>query len=460
MQQIIEMPIAEVHPYPANPRNNDLAVEKVAESIRLYGFDGSISVDRNHVIIAGHTRYKAAVMLGMKTIPVHVRDDLTDEQVRALRLADNRVAEFSKWDEELLRRELDALGQDGLNLDDLGFSEKELTEMFGAMTPETTAKRTEEELDEAPPPPEKAMSRRGEVYALGRHRLMCGDSTDRAQIACLMGGGSADLLLTDPPYNVDISNSQGMKIENDNLGAAEFRAFITAFFAAASSAMKPGAAAYVFHASRTQSEFESAMTRAGIPVREQLVWVKNAFVMGRQDYQWRHELVFYGWKDGAAHKWNSDRRQSTIVELAPESLVMDDRGRAILTIGGTTYAIDPKAVLTQDPTTLVFARKPLKNDIHPDMKPVAILQYFMRNSSDHGDVVLDPCGGSGSTLVAADDCGRTCRTMEIDPRYCDAIRMRWARLQEREDWQEATPVVGRFTDGATPEKRPEGGDGS
>jgi site-specific DNA-methyltransferase (adenine-specific) len=392
----------ELKPYDKNPRLNDEAVEAVANSIREFGFRSPIIVDNDRVIIAGHTRYKAALRLGLKEVPVLVADNLTPEQVRAYRIADNKTAEIAQWDYDLLPLELKELQDADFDLSLLGFDPDELDRLLNG--PEEDALTAgETEPDAVPGIPETGDSMRGRIYRLGDHLLMCGDATNADDVTALMDGATADLWLTDPPYNVGYTNSLGQTIENDDLEDGQFRAFLNGSFNNAVEVMKPGAGYYIFHADTEGYNFRGACRDAGLKVRECLVWVKNALVLGRCDYHFRHEPCLYGWKDGAAHNWYSDRCQTTVLEF----------------------------------------HKPTQNIGHPTAKPVEMLVYLIKNSSRRGEIVIDTFGGSGSTLIACEQTGRVCRMMELDEKYCDVIRRRWAEFKFGEgcDWIEKTPPV-------------------
>ena len=244
--------------------------------------------------------------------------------------------------------------------------------------------------DEPPEPPATAISKRGDIWQLGRHRLMCGDSTVVEEVKQLMGGELADMLVTDPPYNVNYEGKtkNRLKIENDNQTDSSFRQFLVDSFTAADAVMKPGAVFYIWHSDSEGYNFRGACQDCGWTVRQCLIWNKNTMVMGRQDYQWKHEPCLYGWKDGAGHLWASDRKQTTVIDF----------------------------------------NKPVKNDIHPTMKPVGLFDYQIRNNTKGNDVVLDLFGGSGTSIVACEQDGRICYTMELDPRYVDAIIQRWETL--------------------------------
>lgn len=399
--KIIEAVIADLKPYSNNPRNNDEAVPIIVESIKEFGFIGAIVINRENVIINGHTRVKAMTELGKKTIPAIVVDHLTKEQEDALRIADNKTGEIAKWNMELLKGELEALKDAGFDLGVLAFSHDEIDDILNG---DGNVERTgQTDPDDVPEAPEIPVSNAGEIYQLGDHLLMCGDATSPADVARLIGAEEADLWLTDPPYNVAYEGSNGLTIKNDSMEDTKFREFLRGAFALAEKALKPGGSFYIFHADSEGYNFRGACHDVGLRVRECLVWKKNALVLGRQDYQWIHEPCLYGWKDGEAHDWYGDRAQTTVMEF----------------------------------------NKPKKNDVHPTMKPVEMLCYLLKNSSKAKNVVLDTFGGSGSTLIACQQLGRKCRAMELDPKYCDVIRKRWAEhvFGEGCDWEAKTPPV-------------------
>ena len=400
--EIIEAKIADLKPYPNNPRINDEAVPVIVRSIEQFGFIGAIIINRENVIINGHTRVKAMKELGRETIPAIVVDHLTKEQEDALRIADNKTGEIAEWNMDLLKGELQALKDAGFDLGVLAFDHDEIDDILnGDGNVERTGQTDPNEVSETPEVP---VSNAGEVYQLGNHLLLCGDSTKPTDVAKLIGIGEADCWLTDPPYNVAYEGSNGLTIQNDSMEDTKFREFLRNAFGQAEKAMKPGASFYIFHADSEGYNFRGACHDVGLRVRECLVWKKNALVLGRQDYQWIHEPCLYGWKDGEAHNWYGDRAQTTIMEF----------------------------------------NKPKKNDVHPTMKPTELLCYLLKNSTHKNDVVLDTFGGSGSTLIACEQLGRKCRTMELDPKYCDVIRKRWAehKFGEGCDWAAKTPTVG------------------
>lgn len=369
--------INDIKPYEKNPRKNDESVKYVVNSIKEFGFKVPIVLDKKNVIVCGHTRYKAAMEIGMTEIPCIYADDLTDKQIKAFRLADNKVGEYSFWDDDLLGGELSELLD--FDMTDFGFEDalEELDDL-------TEAEEDDYELEV----PEEPKSRLGQIYQLGRHKLMCGDSTKKENIRSLCGGGTTiDLLITDPPYNVDYvgKTKDALKIANDHMENDAFRQFLVDAFSSADEVMKPGAAFYIWHADSEGYNFLGACKDVGWTVRQCLIWNKNSMVIGRQDYQWKHEPCLYGWKEGAGHKWTSDRKQTTVIDM----------------------------------------QRPTKADIHPTMKPIPLFDYQIKNNSRKGDAILDLFGGSGTTIMACEQNGRNAYVMEFDPKYVDAIIKRW-----------------------------------
>lgn len=338
-------------------------------------------------------------------------DQLTEEQKREFIIKDN-VA-FGEWDDETLSEDFDPD-----ELLDWGLGD------FDDEPEDNDADEDDYGEEDAANAPTRCNP--GDVWELGRHRLMCGDSTKEADVAKLMGGERAHLLLTDPPYNVDYQGGtkDKMKIANDNMDDVAFVGFLTAAFNCAIQAMRPGAAFYVWHADSKGYEFRTALKEVGLTLRETLIWVKNALVLGRQDYQWRHEPCLYGWKDGAAHYFVDDRSQSTVIEDAGvdyRKLKKDELLKLVLQLTDVSV-----------PNTVIYEDKPTKNDIHPTMKPVKLMARLIKNSTKQEQLVLDLFGGSGSTLIACEQINRKCFTMEYDPKYCDAILDRWEKLTGEE----------------------------
>lgn len=428
---VVEMRVAELKPYERNPRRNDKAVEAVAESIRKFGFLVPLVVGGNGEIAAGHTRYKAALRLGMASVPCVMAENLTPAQLRAFRIADNKVAELAEWDDGLLAEELLALPDFGW--EGLGFTGDELAGLLSGA--DGGSGQTDE--DAVPEPPERPVSRLGARYRMGSHILMCGDSTRAEDISRLMGGAVADLVVTDPPYNVDYKGGTKdcLKIRNDSMEDDAFREFLTAAFKAADSALKPGGAFYIWHANSEAYNFHAACRATGWKVREVLVWVKNSIVLGRQDYQWKHEPCIYGWKAGAPHYF-IDRR-----DLAT---VMEDRADVEKLKVGELRDLVRRLMEERDAfSTVIRENKPLRSEEHPTMKPVSVFAANIRNSSRAGETVLDPFGGSGTTAIACEQLRRSARIMELDQHYCDVIRRRWAEFVAGDgcDWEAMTPEI-------------------
>ena len=380
-KKYIEIDIADLIPYDKNPRRNDMAVDDVAESMEQVGYITPIVIDENRQILAGETRCKALKKRHVKRDKVLQVFGLTEEQKKKYRLLDNKVGEIAEWDAELLAGELEEVdfGDFDFGFDDLM---AELTDSSD-ISDNPLSPAVEDDHDIVLP--EEPKAKRGDIYQLGAHRLMCGDSTDPADVARLMDGKAADLLLTDPPYNVNYEGGTGLTIQNDNMEDAAFRKFLRDAFACADGVMKPGAAFYIWHADSEGYNFRGACHDIGWQVRQCLIWNKNALVLGRQDYQWKHEPCLYGWKAGAAHTWLNDRTQTTVLDFD----------------------------------------KPSRSDIHPTMKPIGLFDYQIRNSCPAGGAVLDLFNGSGTTIMACEQNGRGAYTMELDPRYVDAAIERW-----------------------------------
>ena len=397
--QIVNVKLSEIKPYENNPRVNDSAVESLAAIIKEFGFRNPAVLNKDKVIIEGHTRWEACKKLGMETMPCVIADDLTPEQEQALRIADNKVAEIAEWDEEKLKIEVKALQEAGFDLALLAFGDDELDKLLSG----EIDTHGEIDPDEVPETPEEPDSKSGTMYKLGDHLLLCGDSTKSEDVEKLVKDGEVDLWLTDPPYNVAYEGSNGLTIQNDSMEESKFRKFLQDAFGCAVKTMKPGASYYIYHADSEGLAFRQSCENVGLRVRECLIWVKPSLVLGRSPYQWRHEPCLFGWKDGAAHAWYADRSQTTVMEFA----------------------------------------KSRHNSDHPTMKPVEMLVYLLKNSSKRGDMVLDTFGGSGSTLIACEQSGRKCRMCELDPKYCDVIRRRWAEFVNGEgcDWKALTPAV-------------------
>ena len=400
-----EIAIAELTPYERNARtHSDEQIEKIKNSIREFGFISPVIIDENNMILAGHGRVQAAKEMGMTEVPCRQITNLSYDQKRAYILADNKLSDMAGWDEEMLRQELAAIT---LDMADFGFDDiiDEPTELV------------EDDFDETEDKVE-AVAKTGELYQLGEHRLLCGDSTNEEDVWHLMGEELADLVVTDPPYNVNVSNSDGLTIENDNMDEAAFVDFLDEAFANMSRHLKEGGAFYVWHATNSVVAFKTTLEGNGLEVKQELVWNKNQLVMGRQDYQWKHEPCFYGWKPGAAHYFTDNRTYTTVINDKPLEIDKLTREEAIKALK-KVYALE---------NTILNYDKPKHNDLHPTMKPLDLMGHQIKNSSRPGEIVLDLFGGSGSTLMACEQLGRKCRVMEYDPHYVDVIIARWEKM--------------------------------
>lgn len=427
MPELTQMKLSDIKPYERNPRKNDDSVQAVANSIKAFGFRSPIIVDADNVIIAGHTRYKAAKKLRLKTVPVIVADDMTPEQVEAYRIADNSAGSRSDWDHDLLQEILAEIGP-AYDMADFGLDMDQYID--------TTEVLDDIEEDTPPAPLKTAVTVRGEIIRLGDHVLLCGDATDPGDVAKLMatmGKYEADCVVTDPPYNVAIvgETKDHLTIENDDMDESAFKDFLTKALENMADHLKEGGAFYIWHASMRTPVFFASAQDAGLTIRQVLQWVKSIFVLGRQDYQWRHEPCLYGWKDGAPHYFIADRTRTTVAESTLDIEGMSER-QAKDTL---------KKMLAEYPSDVIHEDKPARSADHPTMKPVALIARQVFNSTHAGDVVLDPFGGSGSTLAACEQIGRRCAIMELDPVH-------------RQDRREADPmkvaVKTRDEDHATP----------
>jgi DNA modification methylase len=410
--QIVVRRVEELMPYARNARtHSDNQVEQLAQSIREFGFTNPVLVDGDGGIIAGHGRVMAAKKLGMDTVPTIRVDWLNDAQRRAYILADNKLALNAGWDESMLAQELDELRVDGFDLGMTGFSTREIDELLASLDGEHVG-MTED--DAVPEVQAEAISQPGDIWHLGDHVLMCGDSTDLEHVKTLLGAaGLADMVFTDPPYGVNYSGKGSVHeshvraaalkgapaktkhrpIANDALNDEQQLNFWRDAFISVASAIKPGSAYYICspQGGRMMMMMMQAMAEAGIPQRHEIIWRKNTFSLGRADYHYQHEPILYGWKEGAGHAWYGGRDQTSVWDFP----------------------------------------KPQKSDLHPTMKPVDLIEKALRNSSKAGDMILDLFGGSGSTMIASEKTNRLCRMMELDRHYCDVIVRRWQEFTGR-----------------------------
>ena len=394
---IEQISIETLIPYANNARTHSEAqVAQIAASIREFGFNNPVLIDEQSSIIAGHGRVLAARKLELDSIPCIRLNHLSETQRRAYIIADNKLAMNAGWDDELLALEFEGLGEEGFDLELTGFTLDEIAEL----SPKITEGLTDE--DAVPEVPETPISKLGDVWLLGKHRVMAGDSTSIDAVEKLMDGGLADQLVTDPPYNIayEGGSKKREQIKNDEMDTESFRQFLRDAFVAADSVMKAGAVFYIWHADTEGYNFRGACLDAGWQVRQTLIWNKDNSAFGRQDYHWKHEPCLYGWKAGAGHLWAADRKQ----------------------------------------TTVISCKRPSKSELHPTMKPVELIEYQVLNNTKGQDVVLDLFGGSGSTLIACEKTGRINRSMELDPKYVDVIVKRWQEFTGKKATLESTGV--------------------
>jgi DNA modification methylase len=385
--------VDELIPYSRNSRtHSESQVAQIAASIIEFGFTNPVLIDGKKRIIAGHGRLMAARKLGLKKVPVVILDHLSETQKKAYIIADNKLAENAGWDEEILASELADLKEENFNLDLIGFEDQELEKIFSNLYD----KEDEQETEKIPEPEEKPVSKSGNIWLLGKHKLICGDSTDQKIFQSLLGDELADMLFTDPPYNVDYGNSMkdkarstNSKILNDNLGE-DFAKFLFDFCKNALTVTK--GACYICMSSSELHTLQKAFIEAGGKWSTFIIWAKNHFTLGRSDYQRQYEPILYGWKQNNDHFWCGDRNQSDVW----------------------------------------FYNKPNKSDLHPTMKPVELCKRAILNSSKTDDIILDCFGGSGSTLIASEQTNRRCRMIELDQKYVDVIVKRWQNLTNKD----------------------------
>lgn len=430
--ELREVEIAALKPYERNAKQHGKEqVERIARSIRELGFLSPCLIDQELNVIAGHGRILAAKEIGWETVPCVFIEGLTEEQRKAYILADNRLTEMGEWDMELVQQELAALADADFDISLTGFDPDLRFDDSMAQIQDDGWTGAEEQQAEEP------RSRIGDIYQLGAHRLMCGDSTDPGMVEALMGGEKADLLVTDPPYGVayedkidrlnrwldpeHINRKKGkQQIKNDN-SETEAEETIRKAIKNANDHMKPGGVFYIWHQGLKFEIFRNACQDAGWTVKQLLIWVKNSFVPGLQDYQWKHEPCLYGWKEGAAHYFLDSRKQTTVIEdQAPDFRNMKKDELIAL----VEKLLDEE----QTPTTVFHEAKPMRSDLHPTMKPVKLIARQIRNSSQPGEKVLDLFGGSGTTMIACEQMDRRCFMMEFDPHYADVIVDRWEKM--------------------------------
>ena len=379
------VPLSKLVPYINNARTHSPEqVTKLRSSLREFGFVNPVIIDRDYGIIAGHGRVMAAKEEGIEEVPCVFVDYLTEAQKKAYIIADNRFAQDAGWDEELLRIEIEALQGMDFDVGLTGFNDDEIADLFDA---NGKSEAEDDDFDLSAALEKASFVQRGDIWTVGRHRLMCGDATSTEDVAALMDGKKANLIVTDPPYNVDFKSSNGLSIKNDKLVNDKFYKFLLAAFHNMAANLEKGGAAYVFHADTEGLNFRRAFIDAGFHLAGCCIWVKNSLVLGRSDYQWQHEPVLYGFLQNGKHYWskNAGRSQTTI------------------------WNFD----------------KPKKNKNHPTSKPLDLLAYPIGNSSRENSIVIDTFGGSGSTMMACEQTNRICYTMELDEKYASVILRRF-----------------------------------
>lgn len=413
---LLEENKGQIEGLPANPRqwtrmDLDSLKKSIEETPELLEARGCIAVphEGRFVVLGGNMRLSACRELGMKEIPCYVFPESTPTaKLKEIVIKDN--GSFGAWDFDMLANEWSDLA-----LSDFGV---QIPEDWTEETKEKEERAKDDNFDEEKEDiPERC--KKCDLWKLGEHLLMCGDSTSLEDVKKLLGGAKIDMLLTDPPYNVNVSNSKGMTIANDNMGKSEFAAFLNSAMSNAVYALKPGGAFYVWYSHSEEIAFRSAMEAAGGAIKQTLIWNKNAFTFGRSDYKWKHEPCLYGWKEGAAHWFRDEFNHPTVIEDAVDvDKMKKDEMRDML----------KQMLASPAPTDVIDVDKPMRCDLHPTMKPLELCGQLIHNSTRSGQNVLDLFGGSGSTMMACEQLGRKNYTMEYDPHYCDVIIARWEKM--------------------------------
>jgi site-specific DNA-methyltransferase (adenine-specific) len=387
--ELIKKKVSDLIPYINNSRtHSEEQITQLISSIKEFGFTNPILIDKENSIIAGHGRLLAVKRLGHEEVPCIIISGLTKTQIKALIIADNQLALNAGWDLEKLSVEIEGLKDEDFNIDILGFNDDFIKDLLFKENQGLT------DEDDVPETSEQSITKLGDIWKLGNHKLICGDSTLLNSYEKLFGENKADLLMTDPPYNVDYEGGTKDKLTilNDSKSDNDFLQFLTDAFNNCAINLKLGCSFYIFHSDWFGLEFRQSIKNTDLEMKQNLIWQKNSLVIGRQDYQWQHEPCLYGWKKGATHSWYSDRKQTTIIKF--------DR--------------------------------PTKSKLHPTMKPVGLIEYLIKNSSKQEDIILDPFLGSGTTLMACEKLQRFCYGIELDPKYCDVIIKRWQQFTGKE----------------------------
>lgn len=428
--------------YERNARtHSDDQIDQIAASIREFGFNNPILIDDTDTIVAGHGRLAAALKIELYTVPCIVLSHLTDAQRRAYILADNKLALNAGWDAKLLSMELADIAALGVEVSLVGWDEKELAQLLPLLPGDGLT-----DPDAMPSLPDEPVSKHGDVWILGEHRLLCGDSTESQSWKTILGEDRLEAVWTDPPYNVnygdkaealskrDKGHRNVSKIINDNLPSEQFRIFLAKVYAALFSNSRPGCPVYVAHSETERASFTAEFIAAGFKLASAIIWKKSQLVLGRSDYHFIHEPMLYGWKPGAAHPWFGGRKNVTVQEFAGANGIESagDRGGYMFQVGDSMVVVRDGAMLEVYPTTVMSEPKPQRSVEHPTMKPVALVERCLINSARPGAIVGDAFGGSGTTLIAAERLGMRARLIEMSPRYCDVIVNRWQEYTGRE----------------------------
>lgn len=419
--QIIKRKVDDLLPYARNARTHSAyQVSQIAASIKEFGFTNPVLVAGDD-ILAGHGRVMAAKKLGLVWVPTLDLSHLSPTQRKAYILADNKIALNADWDLSMLKLELEELDDAGVDLHLLGFSDAELEDLFDVEELENG-----KDPDDVPPEPVVPHSRPGDIWICGPHKIMCGDSLSITDWETLMGSEKADIVWTDPPYNVAYESKLAGKIKNDDMDDKQFRDFLLGAYSCLYAVMKQGAAIYVAHADTEGFNFRGAFREAGFKLSGCLIWRKNSLVLGRSDYQWMHEPILYGWKPGSSHRWFGGRKQTTIVE-AGDTMPFERQpdGRWVIRVGDRTLVVDGQAKVEELESSVIFHEKPPRSADHPTTKPVGLITRMLKNSARHNDIVIDAFGGSGSTMIAAEMMGMCARLMELDCKFVDVQARRY-----------------------------------
>jgi site-specific DNA-methyltransferase (adenine-specific) len=402
--KIETLQIDKLTPDPNNARKHDETnLRAIEHSLKEFGQRKPIVVSQEDLIVAGNGTVEAAKRIGWTEIEaVRIPQDWTPDQIKAFAIADNKTAELATWDKAILNEQLAELDKAGWELTEMGFEwhpADQLENIVEVDLPDQVKRRT----------------KLGQVWKLGEHKLAIGDSTTQSTYEKLLAGEQVDLIITDPPYNVNYhgGSDKEMTISNDNMSDLDFGKFLRESYDRMIEVSKTGTPIYVFHADGSGNVFRNEFLNSGWLLKQILIWVKNSFVMGRQDYHWQHEPLLYGWKPGSGHKWYGDRNKSTVIDDQADISQLSKPELLEIVRANSEFS------------TVLRENKPKKNDIHPTMKPISLVAKLMSNSSLQEDIVLDPFGGSGSTLIAAEQLGRKARVIELDPEYADAILARW-----------------------------------